>query len=239
MVRTFRTLLLASVLALVSTPAAAYPGPGPWSDVAPPDPDGGTAQLSLQAGTPHAYGITFDAGLAGISVDFRMARWAFLTVSADYAIPSSPSMALGPSFSLGPSGPRGPRFVLAPRVGLADYFEVSFPPSLVVGGHVLLDAPLDSVGAGRWWLGTSYRYSYNARDSLYSHYLFALGGMTFHVSRVVDLGYQIAGNVLFRTNTSHDCGCWIPFHAVTITFQLGLHLGPGVDRRVVIPKPGA
>ncbi len=239
MVRTFHTLLLATVLTLLSTPAAAYPGPGPWSDVAPPDPDGGTAQLSLQAGTPHWYGISFAAGLAGVSVDLRMARWAFLTVSADYAIPASPGVALGPTFSPGPSGPLGPRFVLAPRFGFADYFTKTQPASIVVGGHVLLDAPLGAVGASRWWVGTSYRYSYNARDSLYAYYLFALGGMTFHASRVVDLGYQIAGNVLFGCNCDDSCGCWMPFHALTITFQLGLHLGPGMDRRVVIPKPGA
>ncbi len=238
MTRLIHVLFLTAMLLPRATPAAAYPGPGPWSDVAPPDPDGGTAQLSLQAGTPHAYGITFDAGLAGISLDLRLARWAFLTVSAEYAIPSSPSMALGPSLSLGPSGPRGPRFVLAPRVGLADYITKTEPPSVVVGGHLLLDAPLDSLGAGRWWIGTSYRLSADVDDGLYSHYLFVLGGMTFHVSRVVDLGYQIAGNILFRTNMGHDCGCWIPFRAVTITFQLGLHLGPGVERRVAFPKPG-
>lgn len=222
---------------LLAGQVGAYPGPGPWSDVAPPEPDGGKAQLSLQFGTPHAYSISFTPLVTGISLDIRLARWAFLTVSGDYAVPIAPSAALGPTFSLGASGPRAFRVVLAPRVGLDGYTDSPIRPSVVLGSHLMLDAPLAANGAARWWVGTSYRFSTLPGEGYTSHYLFLLGGLTFHVSRPVDLGLQIAGNALFRTDVGDSCGCWAPFHALTFTFQFTVHPGVVADQRAVLPPP--
>ena len=228
-------ILVAATLLLATAPARGYPGPGPWASISPPEPSGGAAQLSFVAGTPHLYNLSVVAGTAGMAVDFRISRRLFVSVSGEVVIPMAPSADVGPTLVLGGLGPRGVRVVLAPRAGLDGYTEGPLKPSVLVGGHALLDVPIAPDGAVRAWVGPRYVFSTRPGKTWRSHYLFLLGGTTFHVSHRIDLGVEVGGAVLHRTNVGDDCGCWAPFHALTFTFQFTGHLGAVRDDRAVIP----
>ena len=232
--------ILVTAMLLLATPSAqGYPGPGPWASISPPEPSGGSTQLSFVAGTPHAYNISVVLGTVGMATDFRISRRLFLTLAGEVVIPMAPSADVGPTVILGGLGPRGVRIVLAPRVGLDGYTESPLRPSVLVGGHALLDVPIAPDGAVRAWVGPRYAYSTLPGETWRSHYLFLLGGTTVHVSHRVDLGIEVGGAVLHRTNVGDDCGCWAPFHALTFTFQFTGHLGAVRDDRAVIPPPGS
>ena len=227
-----RKACLAGVLAWIFVGVAeAYPGPGTWSDVTPPDTAGSPTQLTLQIGSPHVYGIVVAPLTLGFSLDARMARWAFLTLSSDFAIPWI-SFAVGPSFMIGNVAPAGVRVLVSPRVGLDTRGGGASGTLDAIG---LLDLPMAPGGAMRGWAGVKYTYGWG-RDSTFAQYLFIVGGITAHVVDRLDLGLQVAGNPIFQTNgLCLDC-CDAPMEVLTFTFQLGIQIGPVPDDRACFAR---
>ena len=224
--RLARTCAAAGLIWALAGVADAYPGPGTWSDVSPPDTAGSPTQLTLQIGSPHVYGIVVSPLTLGISVDARMARWAFLTLSSDFAIPWI-SFSFGPSFMVGKVEPAGVRVLVSPRVGLDTRGGGASGTLDAVG---LLDLPMAPGGSLRSWAGVKYTYGWG-RSATYAQYLFVIGGITFHVVDRLDLGLQVAGNPVFQTNDlCQDC-CDAPMVVLTFTFQLGIQIGPVPDDR--------
>lgn len=225
-------LVLFCLLALQSH-AKAYPGPGIWSDVTPPDPLGGQAQLSAYFGTLYLYSTSVWPGSMGVSLDVRLAPWAFVSVSGEYSL--YPIAGFGPTFIAGKKSPKAVRIVIAPRLGLDSRGEGDTPDP-VFGGHLLFDAPMSPGGELRWCVGLLYSYSGAPNQPTYSSTLFALGGIRFHIHRRMDLAILFAGNPYFRTNYKSDC-CWAGLSLFNITFQFTYHFGKLDDQRAVIPPP--
>lgn len=226
-------LVLFCVLA-IQPRALAYPGPGVWSDVAPPDPLGGQVQLSAHAGSLYMYSTSVHLGSLGVSLDARLAQWAFLSATVEYAM--IPVAGFGPTFVAGRKTPAGVRIVIAPRFGLDPRDTAGLVPNPVFGGHVLFDAPISPGGEIRWWVGLMFAHSLDRDEPFYSDTLFILGGFRFHVHRRIDLAMQLAGNPYFQTNYSSDC-CWAKLSVFNVAFQFTWHIGKVDDQRAVLPAP--
>lgn len=231
-------LWIAAVALFLAAPmkAHAFPAPGTWADIAPPDPVGGAAQAGFQIGTPHLYDRSVVLLLAGGSLDIRLAPWVFVSAAIGGSVPFQPHMGLGPTFCLGGKGALGVRLVVAPRVGM----NVFDNPGVLLGGHLLLDLPLGPNGRARCWLGTKYAHGRETSLTVHSDTVFLLTGWVVHAKPRLDLGMQIAGSVYFDTNYGEDrmVGSFNGIHVLTATFQLTAHMGPLSDARVSYARGG-
>lgn len=233
-VRSTVFLVCVSLAVVLARDGQAYPGPGAWTDISPPDSFGSPVQASVQVGTGHVFGIVVLPVTVGGSVDVRMARWLFATVSFDYFVPWT-SLVGGPTLSLGKDSPEAFRVVLEPRFGMDSH---GGSIGGVLGGNAYLDMPIAPRGSARIWAGVKYSYAW-VTGPVYAHNLFALLGFIVHVADHLDLGLQIAGNPVFATNEDYSSGecCSGRLKVVTFTFQMGFHIGPVTDQRSRLPTP--
>jgi hypothetical protein len=101
---------------------------------------------------------------------------------------------------------------------------------LQIGAPHLLDLPISPGGQAWGWVGSMYSHARNGSLQVYSDTLFLLGGWSVHALPRLDLGMQIAGSVLFRSNFVGYSYAGI--HTLTFTFQLRAHMGRLDERRV-------